>query len=84
MLGFAKLLQTLFAKFTATSTELKATERSCIIIRERIVNPESARLNLLEEALGFKGIISIEVGSQTILGIIRQPANLAPSKIFFL
>src|SRR5581483_7236816 len=47
MLGFAELFQALFAKFAAAAAELKATERSGIIISERVINPESPCLNLL-------------------------------------
>src|SRR5258708_33087504 len=72
MFRLAELLQTLFAKFAAAPTELKTTEGSCIIVRERIVDPEGTRLNLLDEAFGFKGLIGIEVCAKAILRVVRQ------------
>src|SRR5690348_8600028 len=72
VLGFSELIQTLLAQLAPVAAHLHATKWSGIVIGERIVDPECARLHLLVKLLHLAGIVGIEVRAQAKGAVVGQ------------
>src|SRR6185312_5311277 len=72
MLGFSELVETLLAQFATVAAHLHAPERPRVVIGERIVDPERARLHLLVKLLHLAGVVGIEVRAQAEGAVVGQ------------
>src|SRR5579885_2764339 len=76
MLGFAELVQALLAKLSSHTRHLETAKWASVVVRQRVVDPERSRLDLLKETLGLEWVVRVEIGSQAIGAIVGKSNRL--------
>src|SRR4026208_2077765 len=63
VLGLAKCVEPFFAQLAADAALAYAAERASLVVRERVIHPECARLDLLHRRLTERRVVREEVAA---------------------
>src|SRR4029450_13655984 len=76
VLGLTKCVEPFFAQLAAEPALAHAAERAGLVVRERVIHPECARLDLLHRRHHVAQVVRVDVRAQAVLAVVRQGDRL--------